>query len=95
MTAPGVRTDNYIKPDGLDRMELRQGADGEGPVLVTATLVGEIGQPAVWLIEAEGQTSATAETRQRAIELMGDMSLVVLGVEGATLYTPPEVVALP
>lgn len=88
-----VRTDNYLHADGVERMTLTSGEDG--PVLVTASLVGEIGQPATWLIEAEGQESATAETRTRAIEVMGDMSLVVLGVTGQSMYVPPEVVALP
>ncbi len=88
-----VRTDNYIRPDGLDRMELTNGEGG--PVIVTATLVGDIGELGTWLVEANGQTSASANTRQRAIEVMGDMSLLVLGVSGASLFVPPEVVGLP
>lgn len=88
-----VRTDHYVHADGLDKMAL---TDGEGgTVLVTATLVDGDGPTQVWLIEAPGQTAATAGTRTLAIETMGNMSLLVLGISGASLYVPPEVVALP
>ena len=88
-----VRTANYLHAAGLSQMSLTSGENG--PVIVTATLVGEIGEPGQWIIEAEGKESATAETRTRAIEMMGDMSLLVLGVSGSSLWVPPEIAALP
>ena len=85
-----VRTDNYLHADGLDRMALTAGQDG--PVIVTGTLLE--GEPGGWLIEADGHTAASAPDRARAIEMMNEMSLLVLGVSGASLYVPPEVVGL-
>lgn len=88
-----VRTDHYVHAEGLERMVL---TDGKTPTpIVTATLTGEVGEPGVWILEADGVPSATAEDRTKAIEAMGNLSLAALGISGASLYVPPEVVALP
>lgn len=83
-----VETDHYLRPDGLERMELTLGVNG--PVLVTAS-VADTG----WIIEADGQPSASAADRTSAIQTMNDMSLLVRGVSGASLFVPPEMVGLP